>query len=253
MKKSARHAFIIEALSTSPAVRISTLAGELSVSDETIRRDIDELTRQGLVHRTYGGAATRRIGFQQSVHERQAVAVLERQRIGEAACQLVQPGDVVMIDSGSTATHLARALARRRIPLTLVTNGYDVANALTHDGRARVILCPGDFSHREQGVYGAETNAFIGRFHADISFIGAAGLTVDGPTEVESTAAWVKRSMIDRAGRTVLIVDSSKFDQAHLEVVCPLGKVSDIVTDSPPLGALAERLNLGRTQLTIAG
>jgi DeoR/GlpR family transcriptional regulator of sugar metabolism len=114
------------------------------------------------------------------------------------------------------------------------------------------VLCPGDLSRRERGVYGPESVAFLGRFHADLAFIGASGLTAEGPTEVESRASWVKRTMLDRARRRVLLVDSTKFDEVHLEVVCPLARLTDLVTERAPGGALARALEAAGTALLLA-
>jgi len=250
-RKSLRHQRILAELAASPTVRISHLADAFGVSVETVRRDIDELTRRGLVDRTYGGAAVRHIGLQPDVGAREQLAIAERTRIGRAAAELVSEGDVLMIDSGSTTTQFARALAATARHVTVVTNSLGVALALA-EAPVRVMLCPGDLSGRERGVYGAETVAFLARFHADLAFIGASGLTAEGPTEVESHASWVKRTMLDRSRRRALLVDSTKFDQAHLEVVCPLARLTDLVTDRAPEGALARALASAGTALLLA-
>jgi len=251
MKKSARQARILAELAASPTVRISHLADAFGVSTETVRRDIDELTRKGLVDRTYGGAAVRHIGLQPDVGARERMAVAERARIGRAASELVHDGDVLMIDSGSTTAQFARALAATHREVTVITNSLGVAAALA-DSPARVILCPGDLSGRERGVYGPETVAFLNRFHADSAFIGASGLTAEGPTEVESRASWVKRSMLERARRRVLLADSAKFHKVHLEVVCPLARLTDIVTDHSPDTTLTAALNAAGTAVLLA-
>ncbi len=115
-----------------------------------------------------------------------------------------------------------------------------------------MILAPGDFNGRERGVFGAETTSFLRRFHADLAFIGASGLTADGPTEVETRAAWVKREMLERAARTRLLVDSTKFGFRHLEIVCPLDRIGGIVTDRAPDGALERAIAQARIDLEIA-
>jgi DeoR/GlpR family transcriptional regulator of sugar metabolism len=252
-RKQSRHQRIIAELAASPTVRISHLAEAFGVSSETVRRDIDELTRRGLVDRTYGGAATRHIGLQAAVTERGRMAVEERRRIAVAAAALISPGDVVMIDSGSTTTHFALALAARLRDVTVITNSYGAASALADLPGSRVVLCPGDFSGRERGVYGPETIAFLGRFHADLTVIGASGVTAEGPTEVVSKACWIKRAMLERCRRSVLLVDSSKFDGAHLEVVCPMSRVADLVTDRRPAGGLARAIDAAGTRLHVAG
>jgi len=252
-KKALRQQQIVAELTTSPTVRISRLAERFGVSTETARRDVEELSQRGIIDRTYGGAATRHIGLQPAMTERDRLAVAERSRIGQAAAALVKPGDVVMIDSGSTTTQFARALAAKVAgDITVLTNSLSVATALVDIASVRVILCPGDLNGRERGIYGPDTVAFIDRYYADLGFIGASGLTVDGPTDVESRACSIKRAMVERTSRTVLLVDSTKFDQKHLEVVCPLARISEIITDTAPKGALAQAIGRVGTILRIA-
>ena len=130
-----------------------------------------------------------------------------------------------MLDAGSTTAHVARALAARGIAATVLTNSLTAAAELAAapGGALRVLLCPGEVSAAERGVYGSETEAFLRRFNADLAVIGACGLTEEGPCDAISRAAWVKRAMLERAPRRVLVADSGKFGRGQLERVCPLG------------------------------
>lgn len=251
-KKASRQRLIIAELGLSPAVRTSDLARRLGVSAETVRRDIDELTQRGLVSRTYGGAAGRQLGFQPEFQDRDTLAVRERDAIAQVAVELVKAGDVLMIDSGSTTARFAQVLAQRAEGITVITNCFAVAHALVQQGNSRVLFCPGDFSSRERGVYGSETCAYLKRFNADIAFIGASGLTMEGPTDVETQASWVKRTMLERAERRVLLADATKFNRRHLELVCPLDTLTDIVSDRAPEGALATGLSVVNVAFHIA-
>ncbi|MCB8823027.1 DeoR/GlpR family DNA-binding transcription regulator [Microvirga rosea] len=241
-RKTARQRLIISELALSPTVRTSTLAQRFGVSIETIRRDIEELTRRGIVDRTYGGASGRQLGTQPNFSDRDVEAIPERDQIARIAASLVTRGAVVMIDTGSTTARLAQVLAARDEPMTVITNGLPIASAFLRTDRVRVVVCPGELSPREQGVYGSETCGFVQRFYADIAFIGASGLTTEGPTDVEMEACWVKRAMLERSERRVLLIDSTKFGRRHLEVVCPLSSLSDIITDQGPEKEIADRL-----------
>ena len=251
--KAQRHRSILAALGTDPTVRISALAAAFGVSGETVRRDIEELSRAGAVRRTYGGASVVQAGLQPELSSRERMAVAERARIGLAAAALVEPGSVVMLDAGSTTTQFARALAARGIAATVLTNSLNAAAELASapvEG-LRVVLCPGDVSAAERGVYGSETEAFLRRFNADLAVIGASGLTEEGPCEAISRAAWVKRAMLARAPRRMLLADSGKFGRGLMDCVCPLAELTDLVTDAAPPAGLAAALRRTETVLTL--
>ncbi|MDI3305585.1 MAG: DeoR/GlpR family DNA-binding transcription regulator [Acetobacteraceae bacterium] len=250
--KDQRHRRILAALAADPTVRISTLAAEFGVSTETVRRDIEELSRRGAVRRTYGGASVTHAGLQPAVGQRERMAVAERARIGAAAAALVEPGAVLMVDAGSTTAHFARALAARDPSGTVLTNSLIVAEALGAAEGMRVILCPGDLYPAERAAYGPETHGFLERFNADMALIGASGLTVAGPSDVESRASWVKRAMLGQAVRRVLLVDAGKFGKAHLERICGLSALTDLVTDQLPPPDLAAALDRAGVRVTIA-
>jgi DeoR/GlpR family transcriptional regulator of sugar metabolism len=250
--KAERHQSILAALATDPTVRISALAAAFGVSAETVRRDIEELSRQGAVRRTYGGASVVQAGLQPELSSRERMAVAERARIGAAAAAMIGAGDVVMLDAGSTTAHFARALAARGIAATVLTNSLVAAAELAPAAAIRVLLCPGEVSAAERGVYGSETEGFIRRFNADLAVIGASGLTEEGPSEAISRAAWVKRAMLARAPRRMLLADSGKFGRGLLECVCPLADLTDLVTEAPPPPSLAAALGRAGTAVSLA-
>ena len=252
--KAERHTSILAALATDPTVRISALAADFGVSAETVRRDIEELSRQGAVRRTYGGASVVQAALQPELSSRERMAVAERARIGAAAAAMVEPGDVIMLDAGSTTAHFARALAARRIDATVLTNSLTAAAELAAapEPGLRVLLCPGEVSAAERGVYGSETEGFLRRFNADVAVIGASGLTEEGPCEALSRAAWVKRAMLSRAPRRMLLADSGKFGRGLMECICPLGELTDLVTEAEPPGGLWAALERAGTAVTMA-
>ncbi|MBK7472597.1 MAG: DeoR/GlpR transcriptional regulator [Betaproteobacteria bacterium] len=237
-----RHAQILALLRRDGTVRIATLAKSFAVTTETARRDLDELAESGALQRTYGGGAMRSLIDEPGIGLRGLVHAPERNRIAAAAADLVQAGDALMIDSGSTTSMFAGALAARNLHLTVVTNCLPVANALGAAGHCRVILCPGDYVQREGGVFGTETVAFLRRFQANKAFIGAGGVTADGITDADSAGCAVKRAMIERADRALLLADSSKFDVVQFERIGPLADLDDLVTEAAPPRRLAAAL-----------
>ncbi|MCK2044501.1 DeoR/GlpR family DNA-binding transcription regulator [Chromohalobacter moromii] len=250
-RKDERHAQILEVLRYTPHVRIATLASRFGVTAETIRRDLDALSDQELLDRAHGGAVARPMGIQPPIDEREQATVDERRAIAHTAARLLEPGQVVMIDAGSTTTQLAWQLAANGQALTIITNSYPVARAMASSA-SRLILCPGDFNAREGGVFGQDTTDYLTRFHANIAFIGASGLTQEGILDVNRDAAWVKRTLISRSERTYLLVDHTKFAQTVLERVAPLSVLDGIVTDRAPSDAMTQRLERAGVALHIA-
>ncbi|HEU4535970.1 MAG TPA: DeoR/GlpR family DNA-binding transcription regulator, partial [Polyangiaceae bacterium] len=168
------------------------------------------------------------------------------------AFELLAPREVIMVDCGSTTWHFARRLAIEPLPLTVVTNSLGIASTLAANPAIRVVVCPGDYAAGEGGMFGPETLAFLRRFRADKAVIGAGGMTAEGPTEVDSAAAWVKRVMLERAGRNILLLDHSKFDQARYETICPLAGLDHMVSDRPPPRPLAEAIARAGVALHLA-
>ena len=234
LSKKHRQDRILAELRASATIRISDLAGELGVSYETIRRDLEEMGQSGLINRTYGGAVARPFGFEPAWNERFGKLTEEREAIAALAARLVQPGEALMIDAGATTLHFARRLAAELKDLTIVTTSFAAAMALGANPSFAVISCPGRYDPHEGSVYGPDAIAFLGRFNANRVFMSASGITAEGPNEANSGAAAVKRAMLRRAEQRVLLLDSGKFDQPSLEVVCPLSDLHRLVCDAPP-------------------
>lgn len=249
--KAQRQERIVAELKVDSALRVSDLAARFGVTTETVRRDLDALAGCGLLARTYGGAATAGVG-EPGYDERYRLCVAQRRRVAECAAALVARGDVLMIDAGSTTTHFARRLAADADELTVFTNSVAVATALSSNARIRVVLCPGDFDARDGGVCGPETQAFLRRFHASKCFVGASGLTEEGPSDANTDAAWVKRAMMERAERNILLVDATKFGVRAVDRVCALDALDDIVCDARPDRPLGRALARARVRVNVA-
>ena len=252
LSQEARHAQVLALLRREGTVRIATLAKAFDVTTETARRDLDELAKGGALKRTYGGGASRSLTEEPGIGVRSRAHGVERGRIGTAAAALVDEGDALMIDCGSTTTLFANALAARNLHLTVVTNCLPAARVLGTSAHCRVILCPGDYVMREGGVYGPDTLAFIQRFKANKAFVGAGGVTSEGVTDADSLSCPVKRAMMERSDRSVLVVDRSKFDVVQFERVCALTDVDDIVTDAAPPRRLSASLKSAGVNVIVA-
>jgi len=247
-----RHARILRDLKINPAIRVAHLAKAFGVTTETIRRDLDALGADGRLARTYGGAAAAPGEREPAFHERQNRLVDERNRIGARAAALIKPGEVLMIDSGSTTLHFARHLASLSNRLTVITNSPAIASTVALNETMTVLLCPGEYDSREGGVFGSHTVEFLQRLRADRVVIGASGLSEEGPSEALPAAAVIKRTMMAGAKHRVLLVDASKYDRIHIEIVCPLDELGEIVADRKPSFPIAEALRKAGVKLHLA-
>lgn len=242
LSKSERHELILSEIRTSAAIRISKLAKRLGVAGETIRRDLLELGEAGLVNRTYGGATISLMTSEPAISERGLTMIEERARIGRGAAGLVENGQVVMIDGGSTTYEVSRHLAQFTRELVVITNSAGIAMVAAGNPTFRVILCPGVYDHREGCVLGEETVEYIRRYHADLAIIGSTGLTVSGPNDTISGAVAVKRAMMDQAASAMLVVTNDKFGRTSLQRVCRLDDLSDVLTDAEPPAGLRDAM-----------
>jgi DeoR/GlpR family transcriptional regulator of sugar metabolism len=236
LSKKHRQDRILAELRVAPAIRILDLAGGLGVSYETIRRDLQEMSRSGLIDRTYGGAVARPFGIEPVWQERFDSMAEERERIATLAVRLVRKREIIMIDAGATVLHFARRLAAEAKDVAVITNCFAVAKAIAGNSSITALVCPGRYDPHEGSVGGSDTIAFLGRFNADCCVISASGITAEGPNDARSDSAAIKRAMLARCRHRILLMDHGKFDFPNLEVVCPLSDISLLVTDmAPPL------------------
>lgn len=250
-KKGERRRQILLELKLRPHVRISDLAARFHVSTETVRRDVDALSDEGLIARAHGGVSAATQGHYPSLDERESARVEERERIGQRAAELVGEGETVMIDSGSTTIQMARALAYLGTPCTVITNSIPVAMTLGH-GTPEVLICPGEYLAAESAVVGTETLEFLARFNVDRCMIGSSGFSEEGPSESVRGFAAVKRMMLNRAAHRHLLIDSQKFGRKGLAHVSDLADLNSIVVDKRPQGALMSALEAASVGTVVA-
>jgi DeoR family glycerol-3-phosphate regulon repressor len=257
-RKRRRQESILSELRARPSTRLGEFANQFGVSKETIRRDIAELSERGLVARTYGGALPAHLDFEPARERARARLNPEgRRRMAEIAAGLVADCRVVMIDAGSTMTHVCEGLAANvprdgGIALTVLTNGVRNMLALAQNPAIRVICCPGTYAEAESGIFGALTVEFIAGFNAEAFLMSASGIGPERVTDANSDAAAVKRAMLRRSGRAILVADAQKHNHVQFETVCALGELGDLVTDTPPPQDLAAALRLNNVRLHLS-
>lgn len=242
LRKSERREQIVADLRLQPHVRVGELAERFGVSTETVRRDFDALARKGLVTRALGGASAPSPGTAPTLDERSRARTRERERIGRLAAALVQPGETLMIDSGSTTLQVARFLSFAGTRCTAITNSLHVAMTLGQSAAAKVILCPGTYLATEAAVVGEETADFLRRYRVQRCFVGATALLPSGPMETVEGYAGVKRTMLAQSESRHLVIDSDKFGRSGFAHLGPLEVFDSLITDRAPPEDLARAL-----------
>lgn len=241
-KKHERRQQILLQLKLKPHVRVADLAAQFGVTTETARRDIEDLSRDGLLTRAHGGASAPHPGTHRDLDERRLEHVAERERLGRFAATLVSHGDTIMIDAGSTTMEFARFLALEETRVTAITNSLQVAIVLGQSAAARIHLAPGEYMAREAAVVGTETCAFLETYNVDACFIGAAGLSASGVTEAVRHFGAVKRAMMRQSRSCHFLIDASKFGHTCLTRVAGIDEMGTLVSDRCPAPALSQLL-----------
>lgn len=232
------------------ATHVSQLAQSFGVSEMTVRRDLDELARDGLIERVRGGAVTAGVEppFDETLIERYD----EKNAIGAAAAALVEDGQTVMIDIGTTTLQAARHLHGKAI--TVITSSLAVYEELVPDDAIELILPGGTVRRNYHSLVGILAETALRQLKADVLFLGTSA--VDARLDVwDSTMVEVpiKRAMIEAAATVVLLADADKFSMAGLVRVCEAGVIDRLVTNAPPPPAAAAAAERAGVAITLAG
>jgi DeoR/GlpR family transcriptional regulator of sugar metabolism len=242
-----RRRALLQALRRGEAISTSAMAERLGVSAMTIRRDLRALEESGAALRSYGGAvAAQRVTFEFQFDERRRRHRDAKRRIGEAAAELVEPGNTVFLDTGTTTLEVARALARRDVECLVATSSLVVASELWGRGRAELLLLGGRVRRGNPDLVGPATELMLDRLTGDIAFVGTDALDpTRGSFAEDMGAARVAERMAGHAGRVVVVADSSKLGLAAPFMCVPVDDIDDLVTDAgasdESAGALADR------------
>jgi DeoR family transcriptional regulator of aga operon len=209
------------------------LARQFLTSQVTIRKDLAILHTKGHVHRTHGGALPARDSALEdpTLREKEKLHRKEKLRIATAAARMVTEGQVVILDSGTTTTAIARAL-RNFQNLTIITNAVNIAAELSGSA-LEVILTGGSLRKNSFSLVGPIAEETLHRLHADILFLGVDGFDVQyGLSTPNLLEAKVNRAMIEISKTTVAVCDSSKFGKRSLSLIAPPSSLQHVLTDS---------------------
>jgi DeoR family transcriptional regulator of aga operon len=205
----------------------------LQVSEVTVRSDLDQLSRKGLILRTHGGAVKSDLLVQDvPIFEKTKKQKSEKERIAIAAAALINDGEIITIDSGSTTWELAKHL-KSKSNLTIITNSLPIARELSTISNIVVIVTGGSVRRESLSIVGPHTEALLREHFADKLFIGVDGFDVhSGLTTPNLDEAHVNRLMVDMAREVIVITDSSKFGRRSMCLIVPTKRVHKVITDA---------------------
>jgi DeoR/GlpR family transcriptional regulator of sugar metabolism len=229
---------VLELLETQDAVHVSELAEEFSVSDVTIRHDLSELARRGLVARVRGGVRALQRGKSELAFDvRLRLQADEKRAIGRAAAAMVGDGEAVALDSSTSAYYLALELRRKR-ELVVVTNGLLIAAALADSPGVNVLVTGGMLRLPAMSLVGDIAADVLRSTRIDKGFFGARGLSFErGLLDLNPEEVRLKQEMAAACERVIGIFDRTKWQRSALLSFVPAERVDAIVSDS---GAPAE-------------
>jgi DeoR family transcriptional regulator of aga operon len=227
-----RRRHILEILNRDGRVLVVDLARQFRTSQVTIRKDLDALQAHGRIHRSHGGALPARDSAldDPTLREKEKLHRKEKLQIAAAAARMVREGQVVILDSGTTTTAIARAL-RKFQTLTVITNAVNIAAELSGSS-LEVILTGGTLRKNSFSLVGPIAEETLRRLNGDILFLGVDGFDVQhGLTTPNLLEAKVNRAMMDVAKLVVAVCDSSKFGRRTLSSIAPPSGVHYLITD----------------------
>jgi DeoR family galactitol utilization operon repressor len=224
-----RERIIIDSLMEKGAISVADLSRDLSVSEVTIRSDLSSLEKKGLLSRVHGGAVA-------SVHphilERQNLRLEEKQNIARAAAALVENGDTIMVEAGTTVALLCRYLSGKR-DLHVITNSALAFNAAKNNPSLKVTLSGGEFRSSTESFVGPIATETIRRFNVRFAFVGTDGF---GPRHGITTnlleGGEIIKVMREQAAAVILLADADKYMRAGAVTFMPLSGTDAVITDS---------------------
>jgi len=230
---SQRRAAILQALTEHGSVQVNELVEQLGVSAVTIRSDLSVLESQGLATRSHGGASlTRTPPTEHTMPQKDALNHEQKVKIGAYAARLVQPGDNIIIDSGTTTISLARNL-RDAKNVTVMTNGLNIAWELADAPGVDLILTGGLLRKQSLSIQGTQAEACLQAYSFDKLFLGVDGFDLQfGITTHHEAEASLNHKMVERAKKIIVLTDASKFGRVSLHRIVQLDRVHAVITDA---------------------
>lgn len=241
---------ILSRLSMEGKVVVSDLSKEFSVTEETIRRDLEKLDNDGLAKKTYGGAVkVENSNVDLPFHIRKQSNVESKQKIATIIADMIKDGDYIMLDASSTALNVVKAILHRK-KITIITNSIEILFELCNKPDWTIISTGGTLKEGGLSLVGHQAERMISGFHVDIAVCSCKGIDFEsGITDSNEKDSEMKKAFFASATNKVLAVDSSKFNKISFVKVCGLSDINTVVTDTNPGDEWQNRLRESQVEL----
>ncbi|MEH6403419.1 MAG: DeoR/GlpR family DNA-binding transcription regulator [Sneathiella sp.] len=250
IKQSKRQLEIMRVLQVHKSCSVIELAEQLDVSDETIRRDIRQLASTGAVEKIHGGVMLPHSSLEPPFLSRLQDQREEKLKIARLTASLIQNGETLLIDNGSTSCYFAKELISHR-NLTIITNSTEVARELCSRNYNRVFMAGGEIRSDDSAAYGSTAVEFARQFTTERAIISMGALQADqGCLDFDLPEAEFKRAVIPQTQSLIVTVDHTKFNRPGVIKVCSMDRIDLLITDRMPPDDIVDAI--GRDKIRIA-
>ncbi len=229
-----RREYILNLINKTGSVKAIDLAKTLNISETTIRRDLNKLSKKGLARRTHGGAINRlSVGHEMKFDVQKEKFIEEKKRIALAAAALIEEEDVILIEAGTTGLQTALNITNKK-KITVITNSCDIAVLLGKTNpQYTVILSGGILKNETHSLVGPIADSAFKSLFVDKAFIGISGLDLKkGITAADHIEAQTKKCIINSAKTVVALCDHSKLGNISMNFVAPVSDIDILITDT---------------------
>jgi DeoR/GlpR family transcriptional regulator of sugar metabolism len=242
MIKATRHQLILTRIKMDHRIYITSLSSELGISDDTLRRDLIELDKQGLLTKVHGGAIAKS-GISVEFTDRLNTGIAEKQQMAAKVIPLFHPGDILLIDGGTSNLAVARQLPVD-IELTVYTNSFPVINALFNHPKIDLIFLGGKVFPSSQVTIGVSVYKDLQTVRADWLILGVSNIHAQlGLTAPEREEAILKRLMLERARKRIVLGDNYKFKTAESYCIASLDDIDYLVVEDSKIETVKQQLS----------
>ena len=228
-----RQSRIAELVAINGKVYVTQLVKLFDVTEATVRKDLNSLEQKGLLKRTHGGAISIRAPVEQEVETRIARHAVAKAEIAKACVDLMNPGEAIFLDCGTTVREIAKQLVASGKRVMVLTSAPVVAETIADVSWISHVMLGGVLRRLSGCLSGPLATEHLRNFAIHTAFIGVSGITEAGVTAADVNEAQLKAAVIERARRVVVPLDHSKVGVADFSLVCPLDRIDIVVTDVP--------------------